>query len=906
MFTLSENSVDNGIGVRRKRGIREVYQNSNGVNIDGDNNVKKAVIDSSSGDATKKDREEGVNRSGIDKVGHVKLGNGSNDNNSNDNETNNNGTNNDNERDQNSDDDNNDDDNEEDDDDDDDEEDEEEDDDDDSTTSSIATRSKRRSNACKRCHALKVKCVPVDSKLINGPCTRCVKKKVNCEYKIVKKPKRKQPLTKAMKLKVTQDEIQHLREELRKRDEIIKVLKGFDNKDNNIKDLSLNEKLQIYSNEIKQLDNLSQESIKTLNSSFDISTTFSSQFIKAAERRVQLCESQMPSLDILGNNLLTYSQCCKLLSIFINEIYPRYPFIELPHNLNINYLREHEPLLFVLIIYIALIADNREEISIEVQLQLECLIAKSISSEILLIGNKSLNILKITLLYILWYSAPELFHHRRYHMFTSLCVSMVHDLGINGRPYFFYNKDDGSVKKTLITNNDKEDNKSLEIKSIVLIVYIIYMAISFFFKRVVFLEWTEYLEECCIKLENSNLRKYKLIVIYAKMNHLMEFIYNNIHKLSEQLTVLELSSNKYKMSLIDYLNQINLLKVKIINNFKENSSDYNLLMSYIYSVQAYIYEPAIQTLVKSKEITTKEYNEVFYSTLHQICESCILSLKHFNKLNINEMAVNPLFHTSRILYTSGMLLRIRYLSLTIPKNGKGKLFTDESLNIIKQLIKKIDETTIKFSKNHFIKKVRIVLGLFIHTCLNQWNLSYKSTINDINNANNNNANNNNFNNNNNNNNVENIITDSGNNIDNSGPTTTSFTYLNPQDKKGWISSINNYFPSTDMGGSPEYSSVSSPPTPILQIIHSPNTNTNNTNNNSNINQTNNNPTINTWFTNNTNNTSNNMPPPNNSTANITQPESDLAWEQQYMAFNDEFWSDLFFDEEEPAIPPNLL
>ena len=582
-----------------------------------------------------------------------------------------------------------------------------------------AGETKRRMLACKRCHTLKVKCVPTDPTVESSPCIRCTKKNVHCDYNSISKKRKPTPLTRSMKIKLKNDEVKTLREELARKDKLIKLLRGFtDEEEKNMnRELSSQERLISFSEEIKHLENISKNPI----SSNEISN--STQFIANSERRVQICESHLSSLDIIGNNLFTYEQCTKLIGIFLTKIHSRFPFIDLPGNLSIEHLREHEPLLFALMIYIAITLDvEPSNVCVEAQLQLECLISKSISLEILLIGNKSLQLLKNTILYCFWYSPPELFHHRRYHMFSSLCVSMAHDLGISGRPYFFYNKDDGSVKKTSMTAL----HRKIELKSLVLVVYLLYMSISLFLKRIVFLQWTDHLEECCVMLENTNMRSHKLIVIYAKMNHLMEMIYTNIHKAADHMTVWELSSTKNKLQMAEYLNQLNLLKQKICNNFDQNSSDFNSLMAYIYSVQAYLYEPAIQTLIKSNEYITKEYKDVFFSTLSQICESCLLSLKHFNELSIAEMASNSLFHTSRILYTSGMLLRIRYLSLAIPKSVKASLFTEECLSTVETLIKKVEETARTYPKNHFIKKVRIVLGLFLHTCLGQWYVSYKT------------------------------------------------------------------------------------------------------------------------------------------------------------------------------------
>ncbi|TID16740.1 hypothetical protein CANINC_004097 [Pichia inconspicua] len=578
---------------------------------------------------------------------------------------------------------------------------------------------RKRSKACKRCHSLKVKCVPLDPNDETQACKRCSAKGIKCEFNItVRRIKKPVVLSKSMKLKLRNEEIKKLKEQLVQRDRIIDMLKGYNPQDDSVAaslEISLKEKLGYYKEEIRKLEQHEKNSMET------VPGNISTNFISTSEKRVQICQSQMPSLDIIGNGLLTYSQCTKLVTVFVTKIHARFPFTELPSNLSVDSLKVDAPLLLVIMCYISLIIDTCTEITVETQLQLECLISKTLSSEILMVGDKSFKLLKNTLIYSFWYVAPELFHHRRYHLFTSLCVSLSHDLGISGRPYFFYNKGDGSIKKTSIIN----DEKNIDLKGLLLVVYTLYTSISLFLKRVIYLEWNSYFEECCQVLEKSNKREYKLIVLYAKINHSMEMMYNSFHRAGECLTVYELSSHKTKLQIQEYVNVLLGIKQQISSHFDEQSFDYNCLMAYLYSAQAYLFEPAVQTLIRAKENVTKEYRNLFLTSLNQICESCILSLTHFNKLSIEDLSVNPLFHTSRILYTSGMLLRIRYLSLTIPKTARAKVYTEDALPTINALISKIDDTISLYPKNFFVQKIKLVLNLFVRTCLTQWNASYK-------------------------------------------------------------------------------------------------------------------------------------------------------------------------------------
>lgn len=175
--------------------------------------------------------------------------------------------------------------------------------------------------------------------------------------------------------------------------------------------------MKIYLNEIDILRNLAP------NQGQDPSITES--FINASESRVHLAEASKPNLDFISSGILTIDQAEYLLDIFKSKFYPKFPFIELPENLDVNYLRINEPLLLIILVYIPIsIEDNNSTISLESQIQLENIISQTIAAETLSIGNKNFQLLKNILLYVLWYTPPELFHNRRYHMFSALCVSM--------------------------------------------------------------------------------------------------------------------------------------------------------------------------------------------------------------------------------------------------------------------------------------------------------------------------------------------------------------------------------------------------------------------------------------------------------------------------------------------------
>lgn len=596
--------------------------------------------------------------------------------------------------------------------------------------------------ACLRCHSLKVKCIPVNPDLNFGLCLRCKKSGNECSYNLEATQKKRkagsEPISIAKRLQLKSLEVEELKQRLLNQDRLIRHLKGINNpqdeKEATLGEMTSNEKLLKFGAEIDCLKGLNknQDSIK-------------STFVNVSEQRLELSETFLPYKlqDIIKDGILTLPQCERLIQIFKYTILPKYPFVEIGCELNAQYLIDNDYLLFLVIVYIGLVADPQSiSIPINKHLQLENLITRSLSIEILSVGKKNLSLLKCLLLYCIWYPSPELFHHRRYHFFTILCTSMANDLGLTGRPYLFYNREDGTFQKSDSTSfNNLAINSNIETKSLILVIYIIMGSISLYLRRRVLFQWTDYMNQCCLSLESSNNKNYQLISIYARINYILEKIYTNIHSNSEHISIIELSSTNNQILVEEYQTQLNHIKQRIHSIFSENDDTYHSLMSYLYSTQAYIYEPCIQSIVRSKGQDTslnEDYSYIVYNMISKLCDSCNLSIEHFNQLSNESITSNPLFHTSRIIYTTGLLLKIRHLSLTTNDSSesgnicmKFDIFTNKSNDLFSNLFQKIESTIEEYPRNHFLKKVSIVLGLYTSASINQWYSSYQDLANEI-------------------------------------------------------------------------------------------------------------------------------------------------------------------------------
>ncbi|KAG7834240.1 hypothetical protein KL939_002895 [Ogataea angusta] len=616
---------------------------------------------------------------------------------------------------------------------------------------------KRRSVACKACHALKVKCVPGDPKNQLGTCVRCLKANRICEFDLTQSRKKKKPPgpgSSISRFRLLESKLKDLQDLLESQNRIIDQQAKTIAKQQHmiirpdvLSDDSQHKVLHTPPSSVKpnsqsyttsdKFESLSpaqrfEKEIKFLDSVFkEQSLCSTSTIVNISEQRIHMCKENLNyrENDIIARGLLSEEQCNRLFQMFLDKILPKSPILQMPRDTTLASMRQNKPLLLLSCVYVATILDEEPcYIPLELQLRIETLVFETLIGEILLIGEKSLELLKSLLLLCIWYIPPELFQHRRYHMINCLCVSMLHDLGMTGRPYFFYSKEEGAVKKRAACAF--EDPEDLESKSLLLLTYFNSVSISLFLRRRLPVQWTDYCDQYCTDLEATKEPRYIVVSIYSRLNSILEKIHYGIHSGVEQPTAIELAYGINKYVTEDIRKKLNALKGKIIDFTKDDEQSFHSMMSYFFSVQAYLYEPALQAMFSSNmaELGSLKLPDYLAEAIECSTESCVLALKHFLHLKEESITVEPFFHSSRIIFTAGMLLRIRYLSISIPVLSQYGCMTEDTMNVVKSLASLVYRTSLKYPRNHFLNKMRLVLSLFTQTFLSQCKSAYKSLL----------------------------------------------------------------------------------------------------------------------------------------------------------------------------------
>lgn len=547
---------------------------------------------------------------------------------------------------------------------------------------------RRAARACKSCHSLKVKCTPADENSPNGPCMRCVNSKRKCEIDPNQTRKRRK---KAEMYEANSNSSSSIQEKtIHELQEQVKKLKQ-----------QLDMQLQ-YGSEASPLTssigNLDSEITVLRDFNTSKLTLMSNTLRDTADRRNSLMRAS-ESWDIIKSGLITIDEARERFEIFKSRLIEPYYFVHIPRDMTIEELRESQPFLFLGIMSVTNTIYTKST-DLNVTLAIDNAAIQSIVLEVLVVGSKSVELIKTLILLCLWYNTPELFKNRRNHLLNTLSVSMLHDLGFVGRPFLGYDSS---------SNATNSEFGNIEFSRLIVTLYFSTVCICITLRRRIYVKWTPQVEESCVSLENSTNKEHVRVALFLRLSQQLEQIYLVVH--APDFSEKKPSFSKYIVRGVQ--NKLNEIKAKI-------SPDDHVFLGYFYTVEAYLYEPIFGNILDSdKGITDTLFQVDAMRNLNNCVTACLNALDEFNKLSINSVATLPLVYASRIIYTVGILLKLRYLMLSIPSLHDKGLVPDNIIFTIQCLTNLIDQSTIVHPFNHILKKTRLVLQLFIQAYASQ-------------------------------------------------------------------------------------------------------------------------------------------------------------------------------------------
>lgn len=402
--------------------------------------------------------------------------------------------------------------------------------------------------------------------------------------------------------------------------------------------------------------------------------------------------------DAIAQGVLSMEEAEYRLKRYRETFFAHYMLVEIPEDITIERLRRESPLLFLTIMSVTSVSmegeDKREACIILHNQSIDAIVY-----ETMILGNKSLELLKCLILLNVWYNTPEMYHHQKSHLLTHLCTTLAIDLGLGGTTYETHQTDgikyNRILKPYLLVNP-----QTLECRKLWLCVYISSIHVSTVIRRPVFLMWSKYTEECCSILEqperDSSERR---IAALARLNHLHEKISAALQSV-DSVTPPDVNDPRTR-SIIKYFEH-KLQQISGMVNLGKS-----IYATSLYLVQIYLHEFAMY-VPYNKDMGRTPYCEYSLAigqmqiTVHTAqaigwCySSSIRCLESIASQSVKDLAAMPFFIYSRAAFSASTLLKLRTLYLTTSNFHQVCTVKSSSLTPINTLMRKLEQVIARY------------------------------------------------------------------------------------------------------------------------------------------------------------------------------------------------------------------
>lgn len=402
--------------------------------------------------------------------------------------------------------------------------------------------------------------------------------------------------------------------------------------------------------------------------------------------------------DVIAQGVISLEEAECRLKIYRVNFYSNYSLVEIPLDMTVERLRRESPLLFLAIMSITSVRiEGMDKQNACITLHNQAIDA--IIFETMILGNKSLELLKCLILLNMWYNTPEMYHHQKSHLITHLCTTLAIDLGLGGTTY--ENQHAEGIKYDRILRPYLLLNPSTpECRKLWLCVYISSIQISTIIKRPVFLMWSKYTEECCTILEHPDRTiMERRVAALARLNHLHEEISMALQG-SDSMCPPDVNDPRTRC-LMRYFEH-KLYQISGMVNLGSSVYSTALYIVQIYLHEAVLYVPVCRHLGRapysefSLAIGSMKVSIHTAQAIGWCYSGAVKCLEIIAAQSLEDLAVMPLFCYTRAAFSASTLLKLRTLYLTTPDFHQICTVKSESLGPINALMVKLEQVIARF------------------------------------------------------------------------------------------------------------------------------------------------------------------------------------------------------------------
>ena len=217
-----------------------------------------------------------------------------------------------------------------------------------------------------------------------------------------------------------------------------------------------------------------------------------------ASQRAQGYPGAPETFDPVGKGLITAEMAETLLQRYNKEMAPHLPAVVFPPNLTAASLRKSRPYLFL-----AVMATATSEMA-HVQRQLANEVVHLIADRIVIRGEKSMELVQLLLLTVIWYYPPEHFEELKFYQFVHMAAVLAIDIGLGKKRnppksrLFPASFRDNPVRRAPLP-----DPTTIEARRTWLASYFLASNVAMALHRTNLVRWTPFMTECMDILESS-------------------------------------------------------------------------------------------------------------------------------------------------------------------------------------------------------------------------------------------------------------------------------------------------------------------------------------------------------------------------------------------------------------------
>ncbi|RYP07003.1 hypothetical protein DL764_002826 [Monosporascus ibericus] len=368
----------------------------------------------------------------------------------------------------------------------------------------------------------------------------------------------------------------------------------------------------------------------------------------------QQARSPGPNADLIDRGILTMEQAEVLFLRYTKEMAVHLPAVVFPASMTAAQLRRTLPCLFLGI----MMAASSEMPQVQRQLANE--LVHLIADRVVIRGEKSLELVQLLQISVIWYYPPEHFEELKFYQFLHMAAVMAIDIGLGRKQSMSRSRLIPSTWRGLTFRKTPfPDPTSIEARRAWLSSYFLAANVSMALHRTNLVRWTSFMTECMDILESSPeaapTDKYLCHLVWT-------------HRLAEEVGI--------QFSMDDPGVAINLAEAKVqyaLRGFERDLAKYSDSISN-----------------EDKQRLGDSLTAAHIAALSTCLTAIDGIFETFLAMDVRSIRCLPVFNFARVAYATIVLMKM-YFSASSPDSELGKVINKDDMKVEEYLEKLLDK-----------------------------------------------------------------------------------------------------------------------------------------------------------------------------------------------------------------------